>query len=83
MTEARQELREQIRQDLITNLPRYRWWSGMSIQDLAKASAVSANRISDFENGREEVPGPRTIGMLAQALSCQIKDLIPLSHERP
>lgn len=83
MTEARQELKDLIRLNLMYTLPRFRWWAGMSIQDLAKASEVAAGRISDMENGRDEFPGPRTLVALSKALNCAVKDLIPLQSERP
>src|SRR5215469_9615377 len=52
-----------------TLLRRYRRAAGMTLEELAEASGVSARAISDMERGRTHAPQRRTLQSLVDAFS--------------
>lgn len=59
------------------NLPKFRFWAGLSQTELADLCGIPQPRISDIERGEGGCVSPQTAKSLAQALGCQIKDLVP------
>jgi transcriptional regulator with XRE-family HTH domain len=66
----------------LETVKRIRTMRGMNQVDLAKASGVSQNTISEIETGRREAR-PATLGKLAKALGVEISDFFEESDVSP
>lgn len=62
----------------MTNLKTIRQSCGLSQTQLAEAAGLSLRTLQEYEQGRKNINGAAvtTVMRLAEALSCQIADLI-------
>jgi transcriptional regulator with XRE-family HTH domain len=52
--------------------------AGLNQDDLARRTGLSQSYISLLERGKKKKPTAKTLGILADALGCDIDDLMPL-----
>ena len=63
-----------------SNLKKIRIAAGMSQSKLAEASGINVRMIQHYEQGQKDINGAHgiTLYKLAQALGCQIEDILDL-----